>query len=129
MKIKALLVALFVAGVSASFALGAGKHSQDSTTTSTVTTTTTTTTKTHCHAVSLSGTATAGSVAFKITKGSKSAKSLIGTTPTLTIPAGARVHAVATVCGDNLAGLTLRSLTVGVPHGANAAEHHGDKKK
>jgi hypothetical protein len=123
MKIKALLTALFLAGLTASLALGATGQSRDEgTTTSTVTTTTAK--KAKCHSVTLAGDASAGSVAFKATKASKSGKALVGTNVTLAIPAGARVQAVA--CTDASGALTLRSLHVGVK---KAPKLQGEGKK
>src|SRR3954447_11786699 len=133
MKIKALIAALFVAGFTASIGLGATRdHGSDdgTTTTSTVTTTTTTPKAPRCKAVALSGAATAGSVAFKAAHTSKNAAKLAGTAVTLSIPAGARVAAVA--CIDANGALTLRSLRIVNPqahhldHGP-ADTHHGPK--
>jgi hypothetical protein len=124
MKIKALIAALFVAGFTASIGLGATRdHGSDdgtTTTTSTSTVTTTTPKAPRCKAVALSGAATGGSAAFKATHTSKNAAKLAGTAVTLTIPAGARVAAVA--CTDANGVLTLRSLRVVVP----PAHHHLD---
>jgi hypothetical protein len=75
--------------------------------------------------VGLAGAASSGSVAFKATRTSKNAAKLVGTAVTLSIPAGARVVAVACM-GDNGA-LTLRSLRV-----INSPEHpleHGPADK
>jgi hypothetical protein len=108
MKLKALLTALFLAGVTASLALGAAGQARDDGTTSTVTSTTE---KTRCKPVMLAGPANAGSVAFTAAKTSKSGQKLAGSAVTLAIPAGARVLAVA--CTDASGALTLRSLRVG----------------
>jgi hypothetical protein len=135
MKIKALIAALFVAGFTASIGLGATRdHGSDdgTTTTSTTSTGTTTTTAPRCRAVALSGAATSGSVAFQAKHASKNAAKLVGTAVTLSIPAGARVAAVA--CMGTNGVLTLRSLRVVVPpahhldHGP-ADTHDGGKHK
>jgi hypothetical protein len=125
MKVKALLAALFVAGVSASLALGATAHHRDGTTsTSTVASTTTTTEHQHCHSVALAGAATSGTVAFKVDQTSKSGEKLVGSAVTVNIPAGAHVLAIA--CTDASGALTLRSLNVGHGHKGPGLEHHGD---
>jgi predicted secreted protein len=112
MKLKALLVALFIAGLAASLALAQPvKHPKPGATTTG--TTTTTTPKPKCHQVELKGTATGGSVAFTVTKASKSGRSLVGTAVSLSVPAGAKVKAKAcTTEGSNT--LTLRDLHVEV---------------
>jgi hypothetical protein len=106
MRIYALIAALFVAGLTASFALGATSRHGDGTTT----TGTTTTPHPKCQAVALSGAASSGSVAFAAKHTSKNAAKLAGTNVTLAIPSGARVLAIA--CTDASGALTLRSLTV-----------------
>ena len=118
MRIKALITALFVAGFTASIGLGATRDhgGDDATTTSTVTTTGE---HPHCKAVALAGAASSGSVAFKASHTSKNAANLAGTAVTLSIPAGARVAAVA--CTDANGALTLRSLRV-----INPPAHHLD---
>ena len=115
MKIKALLTALFVAGVMSSLALGATADHHDgehhaTTVTVTTSTHTTTTPKPACHHVALRGTATAGSVSLTVTGGHDEKVNLAGTSVTLTIPVGARV--VASVCRDANGAFTVRSLQV-----------------
>src|SRR5436190_14753774 len=110
MKIKALLAVFLVAGFASSLALGAtGRRGDDGTTTSS--TTTSTVERPKCKPVALGGKASAGSVAFTATRTSKNAAKLANTTVTLTIPAGARIVAVA--CTDANGALTLRQLHVG----------------
>jgi hypothetical protein len=119
MKVKALILALFVAGVMASIAVGATRdHGDDGTTTTrTVSTGTTPTPEPRCKAVGLAGLASSGSVAFTATHTSKNGAKFANTAVTLSIPAGARVVAVA--CVDASGALTLRSLRV-----VNKVEHH-----
>jgi hypothetical protein len=112
MKLKALFVALLVAGIAASFALAKPpkppKHAV------TTTSTTTTVAKPRCDQVELKGNATAGSVTFTVTKANKRGEALVGTTVTLTVPAGAKVKAKACTTPGSSA-LTLRDLHVKVP--------------
>lgn len=117
MKLKAVLVALFLAGLVASFAVAKPKPPKPpkpgalTTTTSTTGTTGTTPTKPKCNQVELKGNATAGSVTFTVTKANERGRNLVGTAVTLTIPAGAKVKAKAcTTVGS--AALTLRNLHV-----------------
>jgi hypothetical protein len=129
MKIKALFAALLVAGFTASIGLGATRDhgSDDGTTTTSTSTVTTTTQHPRCHAVALSGAASSGTVAFKAAHTSKNAAKLANTAVTLSIPAGARVVAVA--CTDANGALTLRSLHVGVAPPHHAEHKSGDKHK
>src|SRR3954469_9883514 len=121
MKTRALLVALFVAGVMSSLALGASAHHREGVTTSTVTTTT----EHHaCHKVLLAGAATGGSVAFKATQASKAGKTLAGSAVAVTIPAGAHVH--VTACMGTNGAFTLRSLVVSAPRDEPKHEHDGE---
>ena len=98
MKLKAALVGALVAGLAASFALGS--------------TGPTTAAKTKCQKVELRGSATAGSVTLTVEKANKHGSDLVGTSPTLTIPAGAKVKANA--CRATDGSLTLRVLKVKV---------------
>jgi hypothetical protein len=130
MKIKALIAALFVAGLTASIGLGATReHGDDGTTT---TKTSTVTKEPRCQAVGLAGAATSGSVAFTASHTSKNAAKFKGTAVTLAVPAGSRVVAVACVGADGT--LTLRSLRIvskvehHLDHGP-ADTHDGGKKK
>ena len=115
MKVKALLTALFVAGVMSSLALGATAHHRDgehgsSTVTVTTSTHTTTTPRPACHHVALRGTATGGSVSLTVISGHDEKVNLANTSVTLAIPAGARV--VASLCRDANGAFTVRSLQV-----------------
>jgi heme-binding NEAT domain protein len=113
MKIKALLLAaVFAAGGAASFAFAKPPHPTPGTSTaSTITTTTTTPGKPKCDHVSLHGNATAGSITFTVTKANAHHRSLVNTSVTLTVPAGAKVKANACSTGGTL---TLRNLKVDV---------------
>jgi hypothetical protein len=120
MKIKALIAALFVAGLTASIGLGATReHGGDGTTATTTTKTSTVTREPRCQAVGLAGAATSGSVAFTATHTSKNGVKFAGKAVTLSVPAGARVVAVACANADGT--LTLRSLRV-----VSKTEHHLD---
>jgi hypothetical protein len=109
--IKALVVALFVAGLAASFALASPQKRGPSTSTSTSTSSTTTTgKKAKCQQVELKGDATGGSAAFTVKKASKRGRNLVGTGVSLVIPAGAKVK--AKVCTAEGGAMTLRDLHV-----------------
>jgi len=113
MKLKALLAVLFVAGLAASLAFaGSPKPGtpQKHTVSTATTTTTTTSTKQKCHQVELKGNGATGSVSFTVLKANKRGRSLVGTSVTLTIPAGAKVKAKA--CSSDGGALTLRDLHV-----------------
>jgi hypothetical protein len=112
MKLKVLLAVLFVAGLAASLALAASPKPQKpgAKTASTSSTTTTTGKKPKCHQVELKGNATAGSVSFTVLKANKSGRSLVGTTVTLSVPAGGKIKAKA--CSGEGGALTLRNLVV-----------------
>ncbi len=111
MRISALLAALFVAGLVASFALASPTKNSKGSAAAQTTTTTSETKKPKCEQAELKGNATSGSMAFIVTKANKRGRSLVGTTVTLAIPAGASVKAkVCTTAG----GLTLRDLHVKV---------------
>jgi len=110
MRVKALLVILFVAGLAASLALaGSPKPSAEAQTT----TTTTTTKKPKCDQVELKGKATVGSLTVTVAKANKRGRNLVGTAVTFVVPAGAKVKAKA--CSTNgAAPLMLRELHVKV---------------
>jgi hypothetical protein len=108
MKLKVLLAVLFVAGLAASIALAASPKPQKTTTA----TTTTTSKKPKCQQVELKGNATSGSVAFTVVKANKRGRSLVGTSVTLTVPAGGKIKAKA--CSGEGGALTLRDLHVKV---------------
>jgi hypothetical protein len=107
MKLKLLLVAVFVAGFSASFALASSEKGHDPTTTGT----TTTSKKPKCAQVELKGDSAAGSFAFTVKKANKSGSKLVGQQVTLTIAAGDKVKAKACTTTGSSA-LTLRELHV-----------------
>jgi hypothetical protein len=109
MKLKALLAVLFVAGLAASIAF-AGSPKSSNPQKHTASTTTTTSKKPKCNQVELKGNAPTGSVSFTVLKANKRGRSLVGTSVTLTIPAGAKVKAKA--CSDSDGALTLRDLHV-----------------
>ena len=104
MKLKALFLALAVAGVGASFGLTDTGRSETGTTTgatttttsstTTTTTTTTTTSSDGCRRFELRGTlaaVTASSFTVNVTKGNKAVKSVTGTTLTVAVTAETRV--------------------------------------
>ena len=111
MKLKAILAVVFVAGLAASLAFAAsptsGKPGKPGTTTGS--TTTTTSKKPKCEQVELKGKDGTGSVSFTVSKANKRGRSLVGTSVTLTVPAGAKIKAKA--CSDG-GTLTLRDLHV-----------------
>jgi hypothetical protein len=110
MKLKAILAVVFVAGLAASLAFAgspsAGKPGKTGTTTGS---TTTTSKKPKCQQVELKGKDVTGSVSFTVSKANKRGRSLVGTSVTLTVPAGAKLKAKA--CSDG-GTLTLRDLHV-----------------
>lgn len=108
MKLKLLLVAVFVAGFSASFALASSQKGKDPTTT---TGTATTSKKPKCAQVELKGDSAAGSFTFTVKKANKSRSSLVGQQITLAIAAGGKVKAKACTTAGSSA-LTLRDLHV-----------------
>jgi len=106
MKLRiAFVVALACLGLGASLGLGATRDRGDDGDR------TTTRTAPACVRVTLGGPATSGSVAFTAARTSENARNLAGKAVTLSVPAGARVLAVA--CRTN-GTLTLRSLRVTV---------------
>jgi hypothetical protein len=118
MKIKAILVAtVFAAGIAASFAFAKPPHptpGHPSTSTSTSTGTVTSAVQTParpCNHVSLNGDATTGSITLTVKHADSRHHTLVNTSVTLTVPAGARVK--ATAC-DSAGTLTLRNLKVDV---------------
>ena len=111
MKLKAILAVVFVAGLAASLAFAAspktgkpGKPGAGPTTAST-----TTSKKPKCQQVELKGNGATGSVSFTVQKANKRGRSLVGTSVTLSIPAGAKVKAKACSAGGTL---SLRDLHV-----------------
>jgi hypothetical protein len=111
MKIKTLVVVLFMSGLAASFALASPQ--KRSPTTSTSTSSTTSGKKEKCRQVELKGEATSGSASFMVKKANKRGRDLAGSAVTLAIPAGATVKAKA--CGaEGSSALILRDLHVRV---------------
>ena len=109
MKLKVLLAVLFVAGLAASLAFAASPRPQKADTKPTSSTTTTTSKKPKCQQVELKGKDATGSVSFTVSKANKRGRSLVGTSVTLSVPAGAKIKAKA--CSDG-GTLTLRDLHV-----------------
>jgi hypothetical protein len=111
MKLKAILAVVFVAGLAASLAFAASPNSDKpgKPGTTTGSTTTTTSKKPKCQQVELKGKDGTGSVSFTVSKANKRGRSLVGTSVTLTVPAGAKIKAKA--CSDG-GTLTLRDLHV-----------------
>ena len=116
MKLKALFLALAVAGAGASFALADDGHHRAADTTSTATTTTSSTTTTtsttttsetpRCPRFELKGTFGAvgtGSFTMVVTRANDDAKSLVGQTATVAVDAKTRVswEGVGTLTGPN----------------------------
>jgi hypothetical protein len=120
-----LVLVLALAGVAAALAFASPTFAGDGTTTGA---TTTTQGDDHhngkkdehhksnrtCENVELRGTNGSGSVAFTVAKASHKASSLVGKQVTLTVPAGATLHAKA--CMDASGALTLRVLKVDEHH-------------
>jgi len=113
MKLKAILAVVFVAGLAASLAFAAspktGKPGKPGAGPTTASTTTTTSKKPKCQQVELKGNGATGSVSFTVLKANKRGRSLVGTSVTLSIPAGAKVKAKACSAGGTL---SLRDLHV-----------------
>jgi hypothetical protein len=110
MKFKALLLALAVAGLGASFGLTAPGRSDTGTTTTGDTTTTseTTTASDGCRKFELKGTlasVAASSFTVNVTKGNKAAKGVAGTTVTVAVSADTKVSwsGRGTLTGPNVA--------------------------
>jgi hypothetical protein len=78
--------------------------------TTTGSTTTTTSKKPKCQQVELKGKDATGSVSFTVSKANKRGRNLVGTSVTLTVPAGAKIKAKA--CSGDGGALTLRDLHV-----------------
>ena len=111
MKLKVILAVVFVAGLAASLAFaGAPKPGKPGKPGTTGSTTTTTSKKPKCQQVELKGNGATGSVSFTVLKANKRGRSLVGTSVTLSIPAGAKVKAKA--CSGEGGALTLRDLHV-----------------
>lgn len=151
MKLKALFLALAVAGAGASFALADDGHHKASGTTTTGTTTTTTTTTTtsegpKCPRFELKGTfgtAGTGSFTMTVTRANDEAQSLVGHTATVAVDAKTRVswEGVGTLtgpntgdlvvvharqCGGSTGALTARSVKARAP---KADSNHDSPKK
>ena len=107
MKLKAILAVVFLAGLAASLAFAAAPKSGKPGTSST---TTTMSKKPKCQQVELKGKDGTGSVSFTVVKANKRGRSLVGTSVTLNISAGAKVKAKA--CSGDGGTLTLRDLHV-----------------
>src|SRR2546421_7913107 len=111
MKLKVILAVVFVAGLAASLAFaGAPKPGKPGKPGTTGSTTTTTSKKPKCQQVELKGNGATGSVSFTVLKANKRGRSLVGTSVTLSIPAGAKLKAKA--CSGAGGALTLRDLHV-----------------
>jgi hypothetical protein len=102
MKIKVLLLAgVFAAGGAASFAFAKPPHptpGHHSTSTSTSTGTVTSAVHTPgppCNHASLNGSATTGTITFTVKHADRRHHTLVNTSVTLTVPAGAKVKATA----------------------------------
>jgi len=124
MKHKAILTALFLAGLAASFAVGSTAGILDGTTSTHATTTGKTgddnegnKNKSSCQHVELKGSNGSGNVSFTVTRANHGAQDLVGKSVTLTVPAGASVSANA--CRDATGKLTLRNLKVANHQGAD----------
>ena len=110
MKLKAILAVVFVAGLAASLAFAGAPKPGKKPSTTTGSTTTTTSKKPKCQQVELKGTGATGSVSFTVSKANKRGRSLVGTSVTLNVAAGAKVKAKA--CSGEGDALTLRDLHV-----------------
>ncbi len=114
MKQKAILTALFVAGLAASFAVGSTAGILEGSTSTHATATGTTTGEDHhksgCQHVELKGSKGSGSVSFTVTRANHGAQDLVGKSVTLTLSADSSVSANA--CRDASGTLTLRNLKV-----------------
>lgn len=148
MKLKALFLALAVAGVGASFGLTDTGRSDTGTTTTTVASpTTTSSTNGDCRRFELHGTlasVSASSFSVNVTEGNDAAKSAVGTAVTIAVSADTRVSwsGSGTLTGPNMGdsvkvhgkqcGTTLTASKVQArgprhDHGdSGTAEKHGD---
>jgi hypothetical protein len=109
MKVTAVLVALFVAGLVASLAVAKTPKPRPG---PTGPTTSTHAKKPKCEQVELKANATSGTITFTVTKANRRGRSMVGSAVTLVVPAGAKVKAKA--CGTTPGALTLRDLHVKV---------------
>ena len=151
MKLKALFLALAVAGACASFALADDGHTKGSDTTSTGATTTgaTTTSETpKCPRAELAGTlasVSAGSFTMTVKRANHDAQSLVGQTATVTVDAkthvswdgvgtltgpntGDDVVVHARQCGGATGAVTAESVKARTPHADKGGEHDAAKK-
>jgi hypothetical protein len=118
MKAKALLVALFVAGIAASFAVAApsdddggkgnGKHRGAAATTTATTGTTTTTPAQRCRNVELKGTAVPSTFTMTVEKASRRARSV----KTATVTFSGKVKVSARMCSTGQAAAATFQLRV-----------------
>lgn len=140
MKFKALLLALAVAGVGASFGLtDTGRSDTGTSTTSTGDTTTTvatttTTSSDGCKKFELKGTlasVAASSLSVNVTKGNKTAKGLAGTTVTVAVVAETKVSwsGRGTLTGPNVADtVSVNGKQCGTTLTASKVEARGPAK-
>ena len=146
MKLKALFLALAVAGACASFALADDGHTKAGDTTSTGTTTTSETPK--CPRAELSGTlATVSASSFTMTvkRANHGMQALVGQTATVSVDAKTRVSwdgfgtftgpntgdvvvVHARQCGGATGTITAQSVKAHTPHADKAAKHDAAKK-
>jgi hypothetical protein len=138
MKLKALFLALAVAGVGASFGLtdtGRSETGTTGTTTTTSSTTTTTTSSDGCKKFELKGTlasVAASSFVVTVTKGSKGAKALVGTTATVAVVAETRVSwsGRGTLTGPNAGdSVQVNGKQCGTTYTASKVEARGPAKE
>lgn len=99
MKLKLLLLALFVAGLAGALALATPSGADTGTTTTGTTTTSKHGKKEHgdkpkCSHVELKGTAASSSIAITVTRGSKHADALVGKQVSLSVAGDVSVNAV-----------------------------------
>jgi hypothetical protein len=121
MKYFIPLVALFAAGIVASFALaapppGRGPHTSSSTSTSSGPGKSGDHAKSRCRPLNLKGTVTGGTIALKVTKASgPKGKDLVGTTANLTVGGNVSVQAWSCATPGSTAApqLKLRQLHAG----------------
>lgn len=138
MKLKALLLALGLAGLGAAFVLtdtGRSETGTTGTTTTGTTTTSTTTSSDGCSRFELRGTlATVSASSFTVTvaKGSKAAKALVGTTATVAVGADTRVSwsGRGTLTGPNAGdGVEVSGKACGAALTASRVEARGPGKE
>jgi hypothetical protein len=138
MKFKALLLALALAGLGASFGLTATGRSDTGTTTTGDTTTTSETTTTTagdgCRKFELKGTlasVAASSFTVNVTKGNKAAKGVAGTTVTVAVSADTKVSwsGRGTLTGPNVADtVSVNGKQCGTTLTASKVEARGPSK-